>query len=362
MKIISLTILTAIFGILISGFVPRLGTSNQPTSPPSPTAVETQNFASLHEKITPSISPTPHPDAAKARDYQKKVDLLLSYLDKNSKYKTAGSTLGDYTTATDSLFATPTPSFLLADPALPTTILPPSTYIRPEAQNLGVLATNPQDSVIRIAILGDSMVDTLGKDLVDLRKLLESKYPDKTFALFNHGQGATNMDQGCVRLTETTTYLQTDYPPLLSYQPNILVIESFAYNHWSSASHDLDRQWITLARCLDTVRKQSPKTQVILSTTIGPDPKTIGDGKLNWPTAVKAEWSATTKAYLQNMIRFASSEKYPLADAYTPSLDTTGNGKAIYINQTDHLHPSEQGKKLFSQKIIDTIGANKLIQ
>jgi hypothetical protein len=212
-----------------------------------------------------------------------------------------------------------------------------------------------------IAVLGDSMIDTLG-DFATLKSILASNFPGKTFTIYNYGFGSTDMESGLYRLTNETTYLGKKYPPLLSRNPDILVLESFAYNHWSASISDLDRQWLTIAKIIDASREALPDIEIILAATIAPDSRTFGDGILNWPENLKWDSTLIIKAYLQNIINFASSQRYPLADAYSPSLASNGQGKAIYINQTDHLHPSYEGGRLFSQKIADTMKKYEMVK
>lgn len=217
-------------------------------------------------------------------------------------------------------------------------------------------------STYTIAILGDSMIDTLGRDLPDIQRLLKDAYPSKSFALFNYGFGSTDMESGLKRLTSTTTYLDRSYAPLLSWKPDILVIESFAYNHWGGTYSDLDRQWTTLVKIIDTVKEYSPETKIILASTIAPNSNIYGDGVLNWGSDLKWNAANLTKMYLENMSRFASSANLPFADAYHPSLGSDGNGLKIYINSGDHLHPSAEGALFFSQKVVETIKNNQLIK
>ena len=68
------------------------------------------------------------------------------------------------------------------------------------------------------------------------------------------------------------------------------------------------------------------------------------------------------KKYIESTIAFAKSQNIPLADAYHPSLDNTGNGKLTYINGGDHIHYSDAGRSLFSRIIADTILSNKLLE
>ena len=217
-------------------------------------------------------------------------------------------------------------------------------------------------SIYTIALLGDSMTDTLGKELIHLRILLKENFPGKQFFLLNYGQGATDIESGLKRLTERTTYLGESYAPLVAYKPDIVVVESFAYNHWGAELSDLNRQWLAIARIIETIRSYSPDTRIILAATISPNAFKFGDGILNWSKDMKWDASVTTKAYLSNLINFATSQNYPLADAYSASLGADSQGLSRYINPVDNLHPSEEGKMLYAHKITETIKLHNLIR
>lgn len=220
----------------------------------------------------------------------------------------------------------------------------------------------PLKSTYTIALLGDSMTDTLGEKLPHLRTLLTSAYPKTNFVLLNYGQGGTSIEDGLFRLKNPTRYLNRDYPPLLHLNPDIIVIESFAYNHWGAELNDLNRQWLTAVKLVDSIKEYSPATKIILAATLSPNPLIFGDGVLNWPKDLKWNSAITTKAYLQNFINFANSAYLPLADAYHPSLNSENQGNPVFINSSDNLHPSDAGKQLFSQKIFDVIKNNGLIK
>lgn len=253
----------------------------------------------------------------------------------------------------------PYPTPTLTDHLLVASLANPQPSIQPS--DIGTLTQNPIKTTYTIALLGDSMTDTLGKSLPQLRSLLQTAYPNYSFALLNYGQGATDLESGIYRLTNTTNYLGTSYPPLLSYKPDILVVESFAYNHWSGEKYDLDRQWLDYAKIADTVRQNSPQTKIVYAATIAPNKDIFGDGILNWPKSLKENSAIIIKAYLQNLINFTASQHYPLADAYHPSLDLSSNGQPQYINGGDHLHPSGEGALLYAQKVFEAIKANNII-
>lgn len=214
---------------------------------------------------------------------------------------------------------------------------------------------------LTISLLGDSMIDTLGRDLPQLKILLAQAYPNYEFKLINHGVGATNIEYGLERLTNGYTYLEKSYPSVISENPDIVVVESFAYNPWSNSQGDLDRQWLTISKIIETLRSHLPGVKVILASTIGPNSKYFGDGSVNLTPEEKQAKAATIRSYLQNMVNFALSQKYPLADAYHASLNEQGEGKREFISE-DNIHPSLPGGYLFSQKIVEAIVKNKLIQ
>lgn len=206
-----------------------------------------------------------------------------------------------------------------------------------------------------IALLGDSMIDTLGRDLPHLKQALKERYPTISFTLLNYGVGASNIEHGKDRLTNGYTYLGESKPPLLSQNPDIIIIESFAYNHWNNNQSDLDRQWLTIAKIIDTIKQHNPQTKIVLASTIAPYCPTYTNGSANLAEPYKFIACTTAKAYLKNMVNFATSQNYPLADAYHPSLQSDGNGAPKYINQGDHIHPSDAGKALFAEKVVEAI-------
>jgi len=307
----------------------------------------------------------------KALEKQKKIKAFLALIEKNGQeslknfYAEGKPPETDKNTLTDNVagyFITPVPTLA---PRLAQILAQINSSSIPSVQLPGSIGQGdviPQKSNYSIAILGDSMTATLGENLPHLATLLQNEYPKHKFTLLNYGQGSTSIEDGLFRLTNPTKYLNRDYPPLLHLQPDIIIVESFAYNHWSGLLNDLNRHWLTTVNILETIKNYSKDIEIILLATISPNPKIYGDGVLNWPNDLKWDSAITTKAYLQNFINFAASAHQPLADAYNPSLNPQGHGDPGFINAADHLHPSEEGKQLIARKIFETIKANNLIK
>ncbi len=211
-----------------------------------------------------------------------------------------------------------------------------------------------------IAFLGDSMIDVLGPEVSIFKIEIGKVYPKARFIVHNGGAASTDMEWGLTRLTNEYSYLGTKRPSILSTNPDILVVESFAYNHWGGDTGDLNRQWLTIASIIDTVKRASPKTKIVLAATIAPNCATYTDGSAKLPPERKFKECEIVKKYLQNMVNFATSQHYPLVDVYHLTLDDKGEGIPKYI-AGDNIHPSGQGGELFAKKAVEIIVNNKLL-
>ncbi|MFC1647214.1 SGNH/GDSL hydrolase family protein [Patescibacteria group bacterium] len=240
--------------------------------------------------------------------------------------------------------------------------------INPESENSTSSNTLPRNQVqsksIKIAMLGDSMVDTLGPGLPHLESELQKIYPTVNFSLFNHGVGATNIDYGLQRIANDYTYLGTNITSLVSNNPDIVIIESFAYNPFSYDEGALDHHWLSLAKAVDSINNHLPNASIMIASTIAPNNTVFGDGapSVFFSAEDKRARTNNINKYLDNAVKFALSQNLPLANAYTPSIGPSGTGKLEYINAGDHIHYSDSGRIFFSQIIAQTIYSNNLIQ
>ena len=204
----------------------------------------------------------------------------------------------------------------------------------------------------KIAFLGDSMVDTFGKGYPTLAGKLVVLFPQSKFDILNYGVGAADMVSGLSRLTNNYVYLNENIPSLLSQNPDIIFVESFAYNHWSKSEEDLNKQWVTLGKIVDTIKSHSG-AKIVFYSTIAPNSKVYAKGvkDIGWNDLERKEQSETVKIYLNNHLNFAKSAGIPFIDAYHASIDAFGEGKLLYINSGDLLHPSNEGHALVASMI-----------
>ena len=199
-----------------------------------------------------------------------------------------------------------------------------------------------------IAFLGDSMIDTMGPGLPAVGSKLSAAFPTTDFTLLNYGAGGTNIDYGIERI-----------PTMTEAHPDIIVLESFAYNPFPDPNGGVDRHWLALARAVDTIRANIPNAKIIIAASIAPNSTVFCDGAPGLAFSVQDKIERTTiiKQYLDSTVKFAQSQHLPLADAYHASLDGNGEGKLMYINSGDHIHYSDAGRALFAQKVLSALQA-----
>ena len=206
------------------------------------------------------------------------------------------------------------------------------------------------NKLITIAIIGDSMVDTMGEVLEYLDKALKDKYPQTKFLLYNYGTGAQNIEMGLARFGSHFKYQSRDYQSLPELKPDILIVASFSYNPFTP--HDRDRHWLTLTQLAQSA--QSVSSNVYMLAEIAPLRKDFGKGPqgVNWSDDTNYEHSGRIIQQLENAIGLAKTLNVPLIDAYTPSLDSSKiQGQAKYVNPSDGIHPSVEGHQFMAEKI-----------
>jgi hypothetical protein len=223
------------------------------------------------------------------------------------------------------------------------------------ASQSAVLGTKIQGPVT-IAILGDSMVDTLGRDLKPLSQTLLQYYPKVNFTLLNYGVGAQKAEEALTQLSQEHNYPNQKLPAPLLANPDIVVIESFAYNHPPTNEEGLRLRRQTLAKIISEVKSKTHAEVLILATISPNDQKfALGAPGINWDDNQRKIEAQAVRSFIEDTIKYANGAGLPLIDAYTPSLDANKNGKEIYINPVDNIHPSEAGIELVSDLIAQRI-------
>ncbi len=212
-----------------------------------------------------------------------------------------------------------------------------------------------------IVLLGDSMTERLG-NTDELRGYLSEYYPDKTFEVLNYGYGATNITSVKERLLEQTDHFR-DYQPITNIEYDLILIESFANNPLSeyTLEEGLAIQRKTLDETIALVKQYNPNAKIAFLATIAPNKDTYAKSSRDLSEDVRKEWVEERIQYFENHIKYASDNNIPLINIYKDSQDLFGNGKMIYIDDKDFIHPSPLGIIFISQKIAEGIHDLKLL-
>lgn len=209
--------------------------------------------------------------------------------------------------------------------------------------------------MMKIALLGDSMVDTLffTGEFLELKNVFACCKPSVSAELMNYGVETTDVELGLYRLTHDYEYKEKNrfLPSLVSRDPDVVVVESFAYNHWSRTDEDLERFILIHERIIKSL-KDKTRAKLFFLSPIAPNREVFTKGilALGWSEARRVREYEMTRLYLERFVRYATSRDIPLIDCYHASLDG-GDGNPRYISNVDFLHNSAAGRALNAKLI-----------
>lgn len=195
-----------------------------------------------------------------------------------------------------------------------------------------------------IALFGDSMIQTMG-EATTLKNYLEEEYQDLQIKIVNLGVGATTVENGLSRVQS-----------IIDSKPDIVVLESFSYNHLSKDGAGLLRHKEVLAEIISKLQAAGI-SKIIILAAIAPVEFYAQDASesAGWSPSFRREEADWIKRYLENSVEFASLQKIPLVNAYKASLVEDGYGKAFFVNPKDDIHPSDAGHDFVSFLIFEKL-------
>jgi hypothetical protein len=246
----------------------------------------------------------------------------------------------------------------LSPTLLPSPTISPSptivNYLTPSPTISNGPPSLPSRDLYTVAIIGDSMVDTMGEVLEYLDHSLKQKYPHTRFLLYNYGKGSENVEMGLNRFGSHLTYQDRNYPSLPELKPDILIVASFAYNPFTP--YDRDRHWLGLTKLVEQAKNLT--SNVYLLAEIAPLRSDFGKGPngVNWDSQTAYTHSGHIIEQLENVVGLAKTFNIPLIDAFHPSLQSSGQeGKREYVNPGDGIHPNVAGHTFMAEKIARSI-------
>ena len=220
---------------------------------------------------------------------------------------------------------------------------------------------SPKKGRATIAVVGDSMVDTMGTGLPYLEKALKQYYPNMEFTLLNYGIGAENVTKVATRISTAYSYKDRQYPKVIDSGANIVIVESFAYNPIGDSDTDLDTYRHSLSQVIN--KAKPPNSHLLFLATIAPLKTSFGKGPggVNWEQDTAYVHATKIQNYLEAGISTASQQGLPIIDCYHPTLLSSGEGKKELVSAHDGIHPSEAGHRYVSNAIARKIASLKLL-
>lgn len=274
------------------------------------------------------------------------ISVKQSYIASNSEFH---SPLGGISSVQGAATSNPEPT------VLPTSLLSPTIQIEP-SPSVTPTSVSPRlkKKSYRIAIYGDSMIDTMGEILEYLEHALKRKYPDTFFGLYNYGVGAENVETGLGRLYHDFNYKNRHYPPITSINADIIIVGSYAYNPFSP--HDRDKHWLTLTKLVQEAQKTG--AAVYMLAEVAPLREDFGRGPhgVNWETSTVYQHSARIIEQLENVVGLSKTLDVPLINVFQQTLvDGKKAGQKRFVNPDDGIHPSVEGHELTAEIIKESL-------
>lgn len=220
---------------------------------------------------------------------------------------------------------------------------------------------NTEKDNVRIVATGDSMTDTADNGCPALAEELKRNWPKQKFEIINQGVGGTRVGYGLWRLTNEYEFREQTYPPLLSLDPDIVLLESFAYNNASDGVNEFGlkhfREMHT--KIVETIRTETD-ADIVFVVTIAPDLDHFLESVPNFfntPLSIRRKMAEDRMAYLEEAVDIAEQLNLPLANVYDESLKAAENGTplATFIDPKDWIHPGKEGHKLIARVIVNTL-------
>ena len=217
----------------------------------------------------------------------------------------------------------------------------------------------------KVVLLGDSMVDTydfMGSGFPELKRELVKLDPSSYIELKNHGVGTTDVALGLQRTSVSYDYLARGrkLPAVIDESPDLVILESFAYNHWTDSPDDINK-YVACHRNIIRTIKEKTSAKILLLSTIAPNKKKFATGvlSLNWTEQKRVKEYELVIKYFCEFNQFASQSGLPFLNLFDQSL-TSQTGKLAYISNVDYVHLSYSGRTFISRLLAPEI--LKLIQ
>lgn len=218
----------------------------------------------------------------------------------------------------------------------------------------------------QIVMIGDSMTHALGPRGGTMSEFINELYQTQGSGVIidNYAQGSKNILQAEEQLASETKYWEFTFPPLLSRDFDLILIESFGYNPLSHLGTEagLIKQTETLDTLMTRIISEKPNSRVVFVATIAPNRENYAKNILkDIAVEERIKQADERMAYIRNHIEYANAHGIPVINIFEKTLDASGNGDLRYINPSDFIHPSLEGVDFIGHEIASFIFNNNIL-
>ncbi len=220
---------------------------------------------------------------------------------------------------------------------------------------------------VKIALIGDSMMEKWGPQCPQLQAELSRVFTRTTVEIDNHGLSGTRAGHGLWRIAHDYKDSGGQYRSCLSYNdPDIVIIESFAYTNCADDAESLPEYRDVLRSLWEEVGRTTA-AKILFLTTIPPDRDKFLETSNNYyytSKITRQRMADRATLYLQEALNIAEDEEWPIADVYSEVQKKVVGGDKLrrYINQSDCLHPSVYGYQAVARVIVRAIDKYEMIK
>jgi len=212
-----------------------------------------------------------------------------------------------------------------------------------------------------VALLGDSMTDCWG-DAIELRDELARLRPPFEWNIENHGLGGTRLGYGLWRISNDYDKNNIRCACLSFGDPDLVLLESFAYNNRADGEKWVDEYLGVMRGVVETLRRTT-RAKILLWNTIAPDREHFIEPVLAFHATSferRREMADEVTLYQDALRGLAQNEGWAFADVATET-HRRNEPLALWINQSDGIHPSRAGYKLCAQVLGEALERENLL-
>lgn len=217
----------------------------------------------------------------------------------------------------------------------------------------------------QIMLLGDSMTHAMGPHGGIFNEEINNIYRPHDIAILidNYAQPSTSLLTINEAMNRDQEYWDVSFPPMMSRDFDMVIIESFGYNPLSQFPREegLRRQTEILDEIVETLTHERPNAVIVFAATIAPSLETFKKSIAEISQEDRIKQVEERRAFIENHIDYALRHNIPLINLYEKSKLSDGDGNVEYINPDDDIHPSAVGLIFIGQEIADFLNKSQIL-